>query len=278
MAFSPLRSKFLRHNRSLSLPSKSSSSTHLDESLPCVKGFEASCSSLSSMESSVRGLETYYKGVDDLLLSSHVQKTISQDQKWIDQVLDGCISLLDLISAAKDLVSSTKQSVQELLSSLRRKDADGVRRYLNSRRKSKKKIHKSLKDLRSLRSKSIASAAEKGGEAASDLVHKLRDAESNTIATLESLMCYLAGSSGARQGGWSVVAKLVHPRKDGGRNELEQMDLSLQMSLEGGVRGEEVTKAMKEVDSSIRNLEEELECLFRKLIGTRVLLLNILNY
>lgn len=230
------------------------------------------------MESSVRGLEAFYKGVDDLLLSSHVQKTISQDQKWIDRVLDGCISLLDLISTAKDLVSSTKQSVQELLSSLRRKDADGVRRYLSSRRNSKKKIHKSLKDLRSLRSKSIVAATEKGGEAASDLVCKLRDAEAITIATLESLLCYLVGSGSTRQGGWSLVAKLVHPRKDGGGNELEQMDLFLQMSLEGGVRGEEVTKAMKEVDSSIRNLEEELECLFRKLIGTRVLLLNILNH
>ncbi|KAG6403658.1 hypothetical protein SASPL_135886 [Salvia splendens] len=272
MALSPLRSKFLHHNRSLSLPSKSSpSSSHLDVN---ISGFEASCSSLSSMESSIKGLKNLYTSIDNLLLLPHIQQIISRDE-WIDQVLDGYIRLLDASSTARDLISSTKQHVQELLSALRRKDADGIRCYLSSTKKSKKIIQKSLK---SFRSKSIVATVEKGSEAW-ELVQKLSDAESITVATLESLLAYLIG--GRMQSGWSLVAKLMHSKKESnyfhGANEFEKMEALLQISLEG-VQVEEVMTLSKEVDSSIQNLEQELECLFRQLIRTRVLLLNILNH
>ncbi|KAL1541193.1 hypothetical protein AAHA92_25446 [Salvia divinorum] len=269
MALSPLRSKFLHHNRSLSLPSKSSPS-HLDDN---VSGFEASCSSLSSMESSIKGLKNLYTSIDDLLLLPHIQQIISR-YKWIDQVLDGYIRLLDASSTARDLISRTKQHVQELLSALRRKDADGIRCYLNSTKKSKKIIQKSLK---SFRSKSIVATLEKGSEAW-ELVQKLSDAESITVATLQSLLSYLIG--GRMQSGWSLVATLMNSKKESnfhGANEFEKMESLLQISLEG-LQVEEVMTLSKEVDSSIQNLEQELECLFRQLIRTRVLLLNILHH
>lgn len=59
-------------------------------------------------------------------------------------------------------------------------------------------------------------------------------------------------------------------------NEFKKIDVFLQTGLEG-VQAEELTHLLKETDSSVQNLEEELEFLFRQLIRTRVLLLNILN-
>lgn len=287
MALSPLRSKFLHHNRSLSFPSKTTNptSSHLDE-----KGFEASCSSLSSMSNNVGGLKTLYKGIDDLLLLPHTQQIISRDlsqERFVDQVLDGYIRLLDACSTAKDLVSNTKQRTQELLSALRRKDADGILSYLNCRKKSKKSIHNSLKDLRSFRSKPNVLATLENGCETSELVCKLNEAESVTIARLESLLSCLIGTRmPARQSGWSLVAKLMHSKKVSMNsrgeeatclNEFEKMDALLQMSLEG-VQVEGLMSLLKEVESSIRSVEEELECLFRQLIRTRVSLLNILNH
>ncbi|KAH6767283.1 hypothetical protein C2S52_018266 [Perilla frutescens var. hirtella] len=232
------------------------------------------------MKNSVEGLKNLYSGIDDLLLLPHIQQIISQesqDQKWADQVLDGYIRLLDACSTAKDLISNTKHGIQELLSALRRKDADGIRCYLNSRRRSKKNIQKSL---RSFTSKPILSTLEKDSET-SDLVCKLNEAESITLGRLESLLSYLIGARNveAKQSRWSLVAKLMHSKKGGDAcwNEFEKMDGLLQMSLEG-VQDDEVVNLSKEVDSSIQNLEEEIECLFRQLIRTRVFLLNILNH
>lgn len=194
MAFSPLRSKPLHHNRSLSFPSTETPSTsHLDNNMSTVRGSEAPCSSLASMQNCVKGLKNLYTNIDDLLQLPHIHRIISQEtlEKSVDQVLEGYIRILDACTAAKDLASSTKQDVQELLSSLRRKDGGGLSCYLASRKLAKKNILKSLKELRSCRSKhtQIVSDCEE-----SDLVHKLREAESVTISMLESLLSYFLGT------------------------------------------------------------------------------------
>lgn len=278
MAFSPLRSKALHHNRSLSLPSKENpAASCLDQDLSTARGSEAFCSSLSLMNNRVTGLKNLYSNIDELLQLPHTHQIISQEsqERSIDQVLDGYIRILDACTEAKDRVSNTKQDVQELLSALRRKDAGGIHCYLSSRKTSKKSIQKSLKELRRL------STLEKDCEE-SDLLHKLKDAESVTVSMLESLLSYLIGTkTQARKSGWSLVAKLMHSKmayngEDTQSNEFKKIDDFLQTSLEG-VQVEELMSFLKEIDSSIQNLEEELECLFRQLIRTRVFLLNILN-
>ncbi|KAL2231728.1 UNVERIFIED_CONTAM: hypothetical protein Sindi_1767200 [Sesamum indicum] len=286
MAFSPLRSKALHHGRSLSFPSKLNPATsQFEENLSALKGSEACCSSLSSMNNRINGLKNLYKTIDDLLLLPHIQQIISLEsqEKWVDQVLDGYITLLDACTTAKDLFSHTKHGVQELLSALRRKDVHGIHWYLNSRRKWKKIIQKSLKDLRSFKSKNNVASLENDDEAMV-LVYMLKETESVTITMLESLLSYLSGTKDqARQSGWSLVSKLIHSKKASFQgegmdvNEFQKMDALLQVSLED-IHVEEVMARSKEMESSIQNLEEDLECLFRQLIKTRVFLLNILNH
>ncbi|KAK4437574.1 hypothetical protein Salat_0091400 [Sesamum alatum] len=148
MALSPLRSKAFHHGRLLSLPSRSHPAmSQFDEKLSRVRAAEASCSSLSSMNNKLKGLKSLYGNADHLLLLPHVHRIISQESrgKWVTQILDGYIKLLDACSSAKDLISQTKQDVQELLSALRRKDVQGIRCYLTSRMRSKKMIQKFFK-------------------------------------------------------------------------------------------------------------------------------------
>ncbi|PIN10495.1 hypothetical protein CDL12_16917 [Handroanthus impetiginosus] len=279
MAISPLRSKALRHGRSLSFPSKLNPTTsHFEENLSIVKGSEALCSSFSSMKNRVNGLKNLYNNIDDLLLLPHIQQIISLEceSKWVHQVSDGYIRLLDVSVTAKDLFSQTKHDLQELLSTLRRKDMDGIRGYLNSRRKSKKIIQKYLKTLKTLRSKNNVATLKKDEEIMA-VVYMLKEAESVTAVLIESLLSFLNGSR--VENGWSLVSKLMNTKKVSNHdlNEFEKMDALLQMNLED-VQVEEIMSHLKEMESKIQNLEDELECLFRQLIKTRVSLLNVLNH
>lgn len=272
MALSPFRSKAVQHSRSLSLPSNKShtATSHINENLPGLQGFEPS---LSSMNNRVKNLNKLYSNTGDLLMLPHIQQIIVQErkEKRVDDVLDGYITLLDACAMAKDLISNTKQRVHELLSSLRRNDVEGIRSYLDCRRETKKIINKSLKDLRS---KHNVPSSEKDHET-TDIAFSLKETELVTFTLFESLLSYLTGAK-VRRTGWStLVPKKVVSRQGEGMhlNEFEKMDGLLQMSLE-----EEAKAGLKEMESSIRVLEEELECLFRRLIRTRVSLLNILNH
>ncbi|KAL0356524.1 UNVERIFIED_CONTAM: hypothetical protein Scaly_1338100 [Sesamum calycinum] len=287
MAVSPLRSKTLHHGRSLSLPSESHSAmSQFEENLSRVRSSQEACSSLSSMNGRVNGLNTLYDSIDELLLLPHNQQTISQEcqEKWFEHILDNYVRLLDSCSAVKDLISVNKQDVRELLSAVRRKDVNGIQGYLTSRRKSKKMIHKYLKNLRSFRCEDSILSLEKEDEKVA-IVYMLKDAESVTLSLLESLLSYTMGSKGqARKSGWSLISKLIQPKKVSNQgeetclNEFEKVDSFLQLTQENDTQVEELVNHLKEMDSSIQTLEEQLDCLFRQLIKTRVFLLNILNH
>ncbi|PIN25738.1 hypothetical protein CDL12_01532 [Handroanthus impetiginosus] len=263
MALSPLRSKPLHHGRSLSLPSDSHPAmSQLDENLARIRASGATCSSLSSMNDRVNGLRNLYDSIDEMLRSPHNQLIFSDDQ-----ILDDYIRLLDACSTVKDLISLTKQDVRELLSAVRRKDVHGIQSYLTSRRKTKKMIQKSLKNLRSFSGKGDAVSLEKD---------MFKDAESVSISLFVSLLSYVMGTKvQERKSGWSLVSKMMHSKKvspqgeEKDLNEFKKVDSFLQLSQEKDTKVEELVNHLKEMDSSIQ---------FRQLIKTRASLLNISHH
>ncbi|KAK6118663.1 hypothetical protein DH2020_047576 [Rehmannia glutinosa] len=280
MALSPLKSKALHHGRSLSLPSKSHPA--ISQFIENLAKTKSSSSTLSSMVIELTSLKSLYCNIDDLLVLPHIQHVISQErhEKFVEQLLDRHVTLLDACTTAKDIISHTKHDVQHLLSSLRRKDiVYGIKNYQTSRRKSKKTIEKTLKELRKNLRKDNTLSLEKDTEKTS-LVCMLKDAESVTFFVLESLLAYAMGTKvQERKSGWSLVSKLMHSKKishqseETNTNEFNKVDSFLQLSQE-----EELVNHLKEMDSNIQVLEQELECLFRQLVKTRVFLLNIINH
>ncbi|KAG6413567.1 hypothetical protein SASPL_126281 [Salvia splendens] len=242
----------LHHGRSLSLPSSSHPAvSQFDESLSRLRSSEATCSSLSSFNARINGLRNLYESIDDLLLLSHIQQTVSEE------CVDDFIRLLDACSSVRDLISLAKQDIRDLLSAVRRKDVQGVNTYLASRKKSKKMIQKSLKNLRH------------SASAASESASMLKDAESVAISMLESLLSYVLGHESKR----SLLSKLMHSKKVSDvENEFNKVESFLQLNKEN-----ELVNHIKEMDSDIQVVEEDLESIFRQLIKTRVSLLNILN-
>ncbi|KAH6787912.1 hypothetical protein C2S52_007464 [Perilla frutescens var. hirtella] len=246
----------LHHGRSLSLPSASHPAiSEFDENLSRLRSSEASCSSLSSMKGTINGLRKLYESIDDLVLLTHIQEMIISEE-----CVDDYIRLLDACSTVKDVMSVAKQDLRELLSAVRRRDVDGISGYLASRRKSKKMIQKSLNKLRRCASASSDSERE------SAEVSMLKDAESVAYSLLESLLAYTLGkkTQESKSRSWSLVSNE--------ENEFNKLDSFLQRSQHN-----ELVNHLKQMDSSIQVVEDELESTFRQLIKTRVSLLNILN-
>ncbi|XP_052193861.1 uncharacterized protein LOC127802194 [Diospyros lotus] len=289
MASSPLRLKSHRHARSVSLPSRSHPLIPLvDEHLCRIKASEAASSPVGERLSILLDM---YSCLDDLLLLPHTQEALAKQnrEKWVEVVLDGYLNLLDVCGTAKDVSSQAKQDAQDLLSIIRRKrDANELGGYSASRKRVKKLIQKSLRDLKNIRSKHTILASDKYHETMA-ICALLNDVEAATLAVMESLLSYMAGAKA--QSRFSLVSKLLHSKtveaqdEETGTNEFDKVDIALCLlsghkssRSSGAMSLENLQIDLQRMEMSIQELEGGLECLFRRLIKTRVSLLNILNH
>lgn len=287
MAASPLNPKSHYHVRSNSLPSR----THpliseVEEQLSRLRASEAKSSS-SSISQKLGGLQDLHDHVDKLLQLPLTQQTLAQEHhaQWAEELLNGSVRLLDVCGIAKDVLLQTKECTNEIQSFMRRRrggDAEfgrEVRNYLVSRKSIKKAIHKTLKGMESkCNNKTIETVA---------MVNMLSEVEAVTLSVFESLLSFVAGPKlPSKSSGWFLVSKLVHPKRVSCEDEetkLEKVDAALQSLLRTSksddlVHIENAQNLLGKFEPSIQNLEEELECLFRRLIKTRVSLLNIFNH
>ncbi|XP_058216638.1 uncharacterized protein LOC131327492 [Rhododendron vialii] len=271
MASSSLRSKSFYHSRSVSLPS----TLH-----PVIPHFDEHLG--------LSGLENMYDRLDDLLLLPHTQLSFAQQrhEKWVEVVLEKYLGLLDVCATIKDVSSQTKQDLQGLLSILRRRrEENDFSEYLNSKKKANKVIQKSLKDLKSIKTKHTDVVVGKSRET----LDSLNEVEAATIGVFETLLSYISGTKAESR--FSSVSKLM-PRKNVASkdeetksNVFDKFDAAfhllnnLKMSKsDNTMHVENVQHQLGKMESSIQDIEEGLDCLFRRLIKTRVILLNILNH
>ncbi|KAG5547566.1 hypothetical protein RHGRI_013304 [Rhododendron griersonianum] len=271
MALSPLRPKSNYHTRSVSLPSRLHPViTPVDEHLR------------------LSGLEKMYDRLGDLLQLPHTQQAFAQQrhEKWVEVVLEKYLRLMDVCATVKDVSAQTKQDLQGLLSSLRkRRETDDFSEYLNSRKQAKKVIQKSLKDLRSIKTKHAVVALGKSRE----LLDLLSVVEATTIWVVESLLSFISGTKAESR--FYLVSKLKHRKSVASNDEETKSDLfdkfdaalhslnNLKMSkFDNTMHVENVQHQLGKMESSIQDIEEGLDCLFKLLIKTRVILLDILNH
>ncbi|XP_059649966.1 uncharacterized protein LOC132295685 [Cornus florida] len=249
MASSPLRSKTGFHARSVSLPFTSHPLIpQFEEHLCRVKASEA-----TSISNRLSGLEELY------------------------------LRLLDVCAIAKDVFSQAKQDVQELLSILRRRrDTNGFGDYFSSRKKAKKLIQKCLKDLKSnFRNNQSLTSLDNDHETMA-IVSMFNEVEAVTLTMFESMLSYATGTKvQSRPSRWSLMSKLMHQKNAPGQdeetdlNEFEKVDAAMS---DKSMYVKNVQNLLKKLEWSIQDHEEGLESLFRRLIKTRVSLLNILNH
>ncbi|CAN0845460.1 hypothetical protein LINGRAHAP2_LOCUS4136 [Linum grandiflorum] len=244
------------HVRSNSLPSR----PH-----PIVSEVEENiCRLRSSISDNLRNLQDLHECVDKLFELPLNQQALVQDQKFLNQLLDGSLRLLDFCNTANDALSQMKESVCQLQSVLRRKQGDvdqsDVKQYLTLRKAVNKSIQKALNNDNP------------------EIVAVFIDIEAITITVFESLASFVSVS---RPSGWSFVSKLKQQKKVANEQEMNEfttVDASLETLLGNKTnKCEKVQTQLKDLEQCIQDLEEGTECLYRRMIKSRVALLNIFN-
>ncbi|KAF8022615.1 hypothetical protein BT93_F0204 [Corymbia citriodora subsp. variegata] len=276
-------SKFTGHSRSISLPSRSHPlTTSVEDQLERLRSSEATSSSVCQ---NLGGLKDLYESINDFLQLQLTQQAISHDNhsKCIEPLLDGSIRLLDFCGTIREVFSQMKECVQGLESSLRRKRGGDsglvseVESYIKSKKRLQKVISKISENLKRMEKKEKDSNKETA-------LSMIREAEDISLSVLESLLCLLSGPKAkSKIYGWSLLSKLVSSKRISceetvSENHMEGLYADLSVLKSGEDMIPQVLKRLEASESTIRDIEEGLECLYRHLVKTRASLLNILNH
>ncbi|KAM6558535.1 hypothetical protein CsatA_027774 [Cannabis sativa] len=282
------------HVRSNSFPSRQHPIIPEFDALLCrLRSSEATSSSSSYVSSNLNGLQDLHDCLDKLLSLPLNQQALSkeQNQKKVDVVLDGSLRLLDLCNTAKDALLQMKESTQELQSAMRRKHGGEIslsselKKFFCSRKMMKKALSKAMEN----KSKFSTSSLKKEEQTA-EIVSILREVELITFSVFESMVSFVSESKSSKANSWSLVSKVMKSRRVACEgviecNEFASADGALASLISNKIKKTDnkveeinVQNELQSVESCIQDLEQGVESLYRRLIKTRVSLLNILNH
>lgn len=234
-----------------------------------------------------------HESVEKLLLLPSIQEAFVRHcgEKWVDELLDGSLRLLDMCSSAKDALIHTKECVRELHSAIRRRSemTNEVQKYLASRKVVKRAIQKALDTNKSIESKSNPTLNCSDYDTTA-MVSLLKEVEAISVRLFESLLFLISGKKTKAKSSWSILSVMrskreVCPEVDAELNEFSNMDNALSSVTCQKTNKckdttqvfENVQKHLEKLDLGNQDLEQTTERLFRRLIKTRVSLLNILS-
>ncbi|PIN19423.1 hypothetical protein CDL12_07901 [Handroanthus impetiginosus] len=278
------------HVRSISLPSRLNP-TDFEVELQKVKSCHISSDfpiTSEAIQSGLVGLSQLYNSVQSLTAQ---QSIVFQDAKSMEESLSGSVELLDSCSIIRELFQMIKEKVQSLQSALRRKGLSDpsihsdITTYFCFRKKMSKGVAKTLKTLKNLEHR-IASDHSVNVE--SNFTSVLRQVTGITIAIFKSILVFLSLPVGFPKG-WSFVSKLMLTKSvatSGEENEVVNVDSALR-TIQGQLRStgakvvdevQMLQKTLQNVAATVQGFEEGLERLNRKLVQTRVILLNIITH
>ena len=82
----------------------------------------ASSLRMEMIHSGLNGLKNLFDCVEDFLQLQVTQEVITRhrNEKWVDELLNGSVMLLDLCGTANDILVSMEEHMLDLLSTLRR--------------------------------------------------------------------------------------------------------------------------------------------------------------
>ncbi|KDP31961.1 hypothetical protein JCGZ_12422 [Jatropha curcas] len=274
------------HLRANSLPSTSHPlSGRIEEQL-----YKLKTSHSSSIALKLACLNELYECVGDFLQLPHTQQTLSREhqKQYVEEALNESLGLLDICSVTRDFLLQMRERVQGLESSVRRTRGgesclNEIDTYMVSRKKLTKVICKYLRNLKrsekNCRKTTLADYSD-------SVITTLKGAEEISLTVFESILYFTMQSKAkSKPSGWSIVTKLLQSKhlscKDEVEaNEMEMMDAELLVlkSSKNINQLQNVLKGLEAMESNLQEAGEELECVYRKLVKTRVSLLNILNH
>ncbi|GMP32114.1 hypothetical protein CsSME_00006021 [Camellia sinensis var. sinensis] len=290
---------FSKTKRSISLPCQSHPSTaRIEEELNKMKIWdESSKPTAKAVSNGMSSLEDLYKCMEDLLNLPRTQQALShhQHEKWIGDLQAGFVNLLDICGTERDVMTQIKEHVRDLQSALRRRKGDSsietnIAKYTRFRKKAKKDAKKLIAAMKKIDNKIEATPLLELDQHISSVIEALREIVAAGSSILHSLLLFLSvpilKSKSTRR---SLVAKLLHKgavacenHLQENVNELESVDVAWHsLCKSDSSEGDKLQIAQisfKSLEASIEEVENVLECLFRRFIKARVTLLNIVSH
>ncbi|KAL6614898.1 hypothetical protein ACP70R_037168 [Stipagrostis hirtigluma subsp. patula] len=233
------------HLRSASLPSSPRSNrAEVEQQMQNLKiAISSSSVTIDTICDGFRSLGDIYSSIEEMLCRPSNQVSLCQtlQRKAIEEELERSLVLLDLCNAMQESFMELKMNVQELLLVLRRGDdaAAQFKAYIQLTKRAHKHVKKLCKKTTS-------------DNKDCRVVKLLAEARLITTSLLESATCLL--SKQIEMPKWALVSKTFQ---------------------KGKIVCEE--EQLQALECSIRDLESGAELLFRRLIKSRVSLLNTLS-
>ncbi|XP_060194808.1 uncharacterized protein LOC132624006 [Lycium barbarum] len=218
-------------------------------------------------------LRDLHDSANDLLHSPVIKREIAHhgQEKWVHEVSETSLRMLEVCATTNDVLLLVKDHIHDLKSTFRRisfGDNKFSVSYHGQRKKLKKEILKRLHSLKGITSSKLSL----GSNSKNNLmvvVHVLREVKLAMMSIVESLMSLMSVPSPNNKklnNGYSFRSKLMRVNSFSSWEKCDAMTLQC------------VNKRLEAVEFVIEDLEGELECIIRRLIRTRVSLLNILTY
>ncbi|AES95258.1 hypothetical protein MtrunA17_Chr5g0406501 [Medicago truncatula] len=279
------------HVRSNSFPSQSHpSSSRIEQELTKMKTWEATSTSTSeSITTGLSFLEDLYISLEDFLHMSSTQKAIAhhQGEKFVEELLDGSVKVLDICGITRDTMLQIKENVQSLQSSLRRRKGKSsieksVAEYKFFTKKMKKNVIKLITSLKHMETKFGASSLLNQDQDLAAVITVLSEVIAMNLSIFKSVFSFLIGSpSKSKATKWLKVTKLMQKRVVSCEknlenfNELQCVEASLRTLISEG--SNVAHERFEALENAIESIENGLENIFRGLVKTRVCLLNIMT-
>ncbi|KAL4577750.1 hypothetical protein LXL04_013863 [Taraxacum kok-saghyz] len=288
------RSSIKCPTKSISFPSRSHPTTlQIEEMLNNIKVMPVA--SIDTIYNGLSQLTGLYECMGDLLSSSstHILMSRQQNKKWVDEVMEESVMLLDVCGGISDMLSEIKDHSRDLLCALRKRKGDlsiqnSIAKYNCFRKKMKKDVKKLVGSLKQIRGGAVVVDSDDHQLAA--VTRAVTGVVDMTISVFSSFLKFLSVPILKPNNRWSiVVSKLMHKgmqvacetqQEHGILNELEGVDAALQRLCKFGslCEGRNVEGAqcrLEKLGGQIEKMDCGFECVFRCLIRTRASLLNI---
>ncbi|KAF8406692.1 hypothetical protein HHK36_008783 [Tetracentron sinense] len=274
------------HVRSTSLPCRISHPliSQLRDEIHDLRAWESKSDNPTSawLCDGLTGLSKLHHSLDDLLQLSQTHDSLRRRSNWVENLLEVFLHFVDVYGIFRAALLGLKEEQLAAQVAIRRRDHSKIALYVKARKRMDKEMAKLASVVRSIWRRSAPRSVSVSDGDIDQLTGVLWDVNEVTVSVSIALFNGVSSSSSYMPFKswmvWKVLKKRNKTKREEGIQEFQEVGVVESLRKEGE---EEVRimalRRLQDLEECIGGIESGSESVFRSLINTRVLLLNILT-